>query len=158
MATSRDAHGSDGPASAARPAAPTVTIPTNSVTPYLRSRFAVLDGRLVVSEPRTLLGLVPMGRRSWAADLGEVGDLRIGWALRPERVAALAGLVVLALAGPRPLAPVLVALAVWLVPLSFIAVLRVEPVDGRVRRFPFCVFYRFDVGLVVAIARTEAGP
>jgi hypothetical protein len=87
-----------------------------------------------------------------------VGDLRIAWALRPERVAALVALMVLAIAGSRLLAPVLVALSAWLVPLSFIAVLRVEPLHGRVRRFPICVFYRFDVGLVVAIARAEAGP
>lgn len=158
MATSRERHGSDAAASTTGPAAPTVTIPTNSVTPYLRSRFTVLDGCLLVSEPRTLLGLVPIGRRSWTADLADVRDLRTAWALRPERLAALVALVLLARSGPRPLAAVLVALALWLVPLSLIAVLRVEPVHGRVRRFPICLFYRFDIGLVAAIARAEAGP
>lgn len=158
MAPSRDKQGSGAAASRTSPAAPTITIPTNSVTPYLRSRFAILDRCLVVSEPRTLLGVVALGRRTWVADLAELRDLRTAWAVRPERATAIVALAVLAVSGPRALAPVLVALAVWLVPLSFIAVLRVEPIHGRVRRFPICVFYRFDLGLVVAIARAESGP
>jgi hypothetical protein len=143
-------------APATRLLAPTVTVLTNSLTPWLRSRFTVRDDGLHADVPRTVLGLVPCGRRQVRMPLERSTDVEVTMALRPERVVASLLLVVVALlavAGPWRL--VLLAVGLWLVPLSYIAVLQVDVRAARRERFPICVFARFDVRLVAAATRLE---
>jgi hypothetical protein len=134
---------------------PPVTIPTNSVTPYLRTRIELTDVALRATGPRTLLGIVPVGRRELEVALADLLDVRVTMTLRWERlllaVALLAGAVLAS--GVLRLLPL--ALALWLLPLSYVAALRIESRQAR-HDVPICLFYRFDVGLVAIAARLAA--
>jgi len=145
-----------GPLPGTRVLAPTVTVLTNSLTPWLRSRFTVREDGLHADVPRTLLGLVPYGRRQVRMPLERIAAVEVAMALRPERAAAcLLLLVVALLAVTGPVRLVLLAGGLALVPLSYIAELQVEVRDAGRERFPICVFARFDVRLVAAATRLE---
>jgi hypothetical protein len=145
-----------GPPPGAEVLAPTVTVLTNSLTPWLRSRFTLREDGLHADVPRTVLGLVPCGRRRVRMPLDRIAAARVAMGLRPGR--AVVCLVLLAVAlvvvtGPLRLVPLTVGL--WLIPLSYVAMLEVAVRDARRERFPICVFARLDVRLVVAATRLE---
>jgi hypothetical protein len=135
--------------------APTVTVPTNSATPYLRSRFTVLDDGLHVDVPRTAIGLVSLGRLRRHLSFDRLADVRVGMALLPLRAIAVVALATTAALVPGLARWAAVLLALWLVPLSYVAVVKVSTVDGRRWRHPICLFYRFDLGLLVAAVHQE---
>jgi hypothetical protein len=138
---------------------PPVTVTTNVFTPYLRSRFGLHQDRLLVCAPRTFLGLLAIGRREVSLRLVEVRGIRVEMRLRAERLVVLLGLLAVtaeASGGWWGLRLALAALAAWLVPLTYIAVLSIETEDGRRLRFPVCWLHRFDVELFARAVRAEA--
>jgi hypothetical protein len=151
----RRQHDADGAPSGSGVLAPTVTVLTNSLTPWLRSRFTVRVDGLQADVPRTLLGLVSSGRRRVTIPLERIADVRVAMALQPVRVVTCVLLLVGGLAVPGPARVALLLVGIWLVPLSYIAVLRVDVRGARRERFPICVFARFDVGLVATATRLE---
>jgi hypothetical protein len=136
--------------------APTVTVLTNSLTPWLRSRFTLREDGLHADVPRTVLGLVPCGRRRVRMPLDRIAEARVAMGFRPERaVVCLVLLAVALVVGTSPLRLVTLTVGLWLIPLSYVAMLEVVVRDARSERFPICVFARLDVRLVAAATRLE---
>lgn len=152
----RRQQGIQGPPSGAQLLAPTVTVLTNSLTPWLRSRFTLRSDGLHADVPRTVLGILPIGRRRLLLPLERISGADVAMALRPERaIACLVLLAVAAFAVTGPVRLALLALGLVLVPLSYVAVLQVGVRGARRQRFPICVFARIDVRLVAAAIRLE---
>jgi hypothetical protein len=149
-------HEVPGPSRGPGDLAPTVTVLTNSLTPWLRSRFTLREDGLHADVPRALLGLVPAGRRRVRLPLERIDDIRVSMALYPDRALVCSLLLVGAVVVTGPGRIALLALGLVLLPLSYVAVLRVDLRDvARRERFPICVFARFDARLVAAATRLE---
>lgn len=152
----RRQQGIEGSPPGARLLAPTVTVLTNSLTPWLRSRFTLRSDGLHADVPRAVLGILPVGRRRVRVPLERISGVEVAMALRLERALACLALLTVALVGATgPIRLVLLALTLWLVPLSYVAVLQVDVRGARRQRFPVCVFARLDVRLVAAATRLE---
>lgn len=124
---------------------------TNTVSFYLRS-LLVLDGEtLHATVPRTILGLVPIGTRSFAAPVDRLADLRIGIVLHADRI--LAALVCLGVAVllrlPWLAAAGLLVLGGLLLLLGLTLGLRIRDLDGRWPTVPICVLQRRVAGAAV---------
>lgn len=113
---------------------------TNGVSWYLRSRLWADRTSIVVETPRTILGLVPIGMRSFTTPLDGRTSLSLSWRVHPERLAVSAALALLAAAGPGPVGTVLTVVgAVAFLLLGIIAVVRIERVDSAPATVPVCL-------------------
>ena len=117
---------------------------TNSLTPWFRTRVDIADGVLRLDAPKAALGIVPTGRARASMPVADVAEAHVGWRTHPERFAVAVMLLVgtALLDPPRWLAVAVVALAVWLIVLSRIAVLVIDARDGRSWALPICVLAR----------------
>jgi len=102
------------------------------------------DGIVTFDVPKALLGILPLGRRRADAPIAALQQARVGWQVRPER--AIACVLFGACAASSFLSGwgdvFAIVLAIWLLPLSVIAVLRVRLTDGRELVLPVCVAAR----------------
>ncbi len=118
-----------------------VSLITNGVSWYLRSRLAVGRAGLTVATPRTVLGLVPVGTRRLEAPLGDVEAIALGVGIRLDRLAA-AGLLTAALVTGRleRLPAVFVGVgAIALVLLGVHAAMKIRLVDRAGLDVPVCL-------------------
>ncbi|NNC93085.1 MAG: hypothetical protein HKN80_11420 [Acidimicrobiia bacterium] len=114
---------------------------TNGVSWYLRSRLTVDRGQIEGTTPRTILGLVPVGKSRFIIDLSDLTDVRIATKLNPDRmiVATILGLAAV-LGGFGPVATLLCTVgAIAFLLLGFIAVVRLAARDQPVVAVPVCL-------------------
>jgi hypothetical protein len=118
-----------------------VELLTNGVSWYLWSSLAVDHRQLKVATPRTILGLVPIGKHRFTVDLRDLVALTIGTKLNPDRVFAAVVLALAAALGwfgtPGTVLCGVGALAFCL--LGLIAVVRIEAHDRPARTVPVCL-------------------
>ncbi len=126
---------------------PPLTLPVHSLTRYLRSRFAVVDGELRWDVPRTLLGIVPVGVDHITVPIVDVREVRVHTAVRPVRLLIGGTLIVL----PLVVAPWWVAAPVaivggWVGLASIRLHLEAETI-GASHHAGVCFGHRFDAEL-----------
>lgn len=111
---------------------------------YLRSRLLLHADALNVTTPRTILGLVPIGTRTWDIPLERLAGVRTTVVVRIERVLVAAALLAVAIFTGLPwLATVaLAAVAAILLFLGVALGMRFEERDGGKFTVPVCVLQR----------------
>lgn len=127
----------------------TSIVRNNIVTPYLRTRLQLRDRDLRIDAAGSFLGILPVGRREAFLRVEDLRSIERGLQFRLDRLVVAIALGWSALViGVQALAIVLGLLAVWLLPLSLIAVLRIEDRDSR-RAFAVCWIQRGPVDAFV---------
>jgi hypothetical protein len=117
---------------------------TNTMSFYLRSRLVLDADALHVTTPRTILGLVPIGTRTWDIPLERLAGVRITVVVRIERVLVAAALLAVAIFVGLPwLATMaLAAVAAILLFLGVALGMRMKDRDGARLTVPVCVLQR----------------
>ncbi len=118
-----------------------VVLLTNGVSWYLRSGLTVDQRQLRVTTPRTILGLIPVGKRRLAVDLLELSTVSLGTKLNPGRMIVAAALGLAAAFGgfgAIVTAACSVAAVAFLL-LGFIAVVRIEERNRPASTVPVCL-------------------
>ena len=150
--------GSDGPGVVVPSDAPrprhtgTWVLRTNTMSFYLRSRVVLDAHALRATTHRTILGLVPVGTRTWDVPLERFAAVRIAVVVHADRVLVAIGLVgAAAFAGLPGLAAVaLVAVAAILLFLGIALGIRIDEREGGRFTVPVCVLQR---GVAAAVVR-----
>lgn len=152
LAHAKDAAGNAGPGAAIE-----TVVPANIATPYLKVRLELRGGRVVIGWDRALLGVLPMGPARISARLPAPISIRVATVLRIERLVAAGVLVAAAATLALPIAAevLMVAFAVWLLPLSVIKAIRVDRAGMRRRIVPICWFHTVDAELFAAAVEAE---
>jgi hypothetical protein len=138
---------------------PPMTIPQHGLTRYLRVRLEVDDGVLRWEQPRTVLGVVPVGHRRVAVPLEQVTSLRLQRpGRRPIRLAA--GLLMMGLPAfflPWWAAVPVIILGGWVTLVALGPALRADTVAGKHYHTGVCFGHQFDADLFIEAANDMAG-
>lgn len=120
----------------------------NTLTPYMRVRLRIDADVLTVAWTESLLGLVPLRRRTSTAE----GTVRLRLRLFPSRLLVAVGLL-LCLGLIRPVWAVVAvgAVAFALLVLSLVLVMELTDRQGAVRTIPLCVVQRRDIAEFLGI-------
>ena len=114
---------------------PPILVPQHNLARYRRVRLEVTDGVFRWDEPRTVLGIIPVGRRAgrWATSLLAVAAAVVGFLLLPWWLAV----------------PLLLV-ALWVLVVSTGPYLEARTLSGGRRRVAVCFGHKIDAELFMA--------
>lgn len=137
---------------------PSVTLPTNNLTRYMRIRMGVDDGVLNGEVPRTLLGILPLGTRRITAPIEEVRGVSIARSLDPLGGGAAAALILLPwFVLPWWAATLLLIVGLWVLAVAWGPKLSIVTTGGKRHTARICFGHELDGELFAeALNRTAA--
>ena len=137
---------------------PFTTLPSNTMTPYLRAHVEVSDANLRWDAWWTVLGFIPFRRDRLALPLADLAATRSRAGFHWDRLIVGLALVGAAIVWVRGIAWFLaLAIAGLLLMMAPTAQLCVTTADGRTRRLSICIRHKLDVDLAAVALEVLTG-
>lgn len=133
---------------------PPMVIPAHNLARWIHARLAIADGNLRWETTRTLLGIVPVGRRTIEVPASAVEWIHIGRSFRPLNfTVGVAAMITPLLIGHGWWALLTVPVGLWitLVSLGPRMVAKIE--TGETCRVDVCFGHQIDADLYIAAVR-----
>ena len=137
---------------------PFTTLPSNTMTPYLRAHVEVSDETLRWDSWWTILGFIPIHKDRVALPLADLAATRSRVGFHGDRLVVGLALVGVALVWVRGwMWFVALGVSALLLMIAPTAQLCVTTKDGRTRRLSLCIRHKLDVDLIAVALEVLTG-
>jgi hypothetical protein len=138
---------------------PPMTVPAHNLARWIHSKLEVRNGMMRWEVPRTIVGLVPVGKRLIEVPAADISHIRMGRAVRPLGLTAgiLAILLPLWL-GWGWWAVLTIPLGLWTILVALGPRMEATTHTGRAYRADVCFGHAIDADLYMAAVEDIASP